>query len=390
MTGQAPGAELERAANEAAAAARAATRARDDLAERAALSAERLALLERSLAEREGIPPAARAFADEGAALALSLVDVEPGGERAVAAALGWRASAIVTDDPAAGLELLRRARDEGLGSLAVLVGSGPVERVAELPVVPLDDLLAADVPSVTVEGFGFDPSRGELWFAGEAAEAVLLELETRRRSLAAEVVALQSSATDAANAAVVAVEAAGVAESAFAESAERRSDHARLGGIDHCVDKVLLRGVLAAAERLDETLGVAVSTAQRLDAPLRARVDAGAARTGELGTTLRELGAAEVELRRSAEEAAQRATEIEIELTRIEAEPPTPAAGSRRPPRSRPRETSATSSRRASSGSSSGGSSSARSIRSRRRSTTRRRSGSTSSRCSATISSRA
>jgi len=35
----------------------------------------------------------------------------------------------------------------------------------------------------------------------------------------------------------------------------------------------------------------------------------------------LRELGAAEVELRRSAEDAAQRSTEIEIELTRIEAE---------------------------------------------------------------------
>ena len=89
-------------------------------------AADRLAVLERSLAEREGIPPAARALADEGVTLALSLVDVEPGGERAVAAALGWRASAVVADDPAAGLELLRRARDEGLGSLAVLVGTVP------------------------------------------------------------------------------------------------------------------------------------------------------------------------------------------------------------------------------------------------------------------------
>jgi chromosome segregation protein len=49
--------------------------------------------------------------------------------------------------------------------------------------------------------------------------------------------------------------------------------------------------------------------------------VDAGAERTGELGASLRELGAAEVGLRQEAEDAAQRATTIEIELTRIEAE---------------------------------------------------------------------
>jgi chromosome segregation protein len=321
VAGEAPDDDLERAANEAAAAARAAARARDDLAERAVLATERLSLLERSLAEREGIPPAARAFADEGATLALSLIDVEPGGERAVAAALGWRASAVVASDPAAGFELLRRARDEGLGSLAVLVGSEPAARVAELPVVSLDELLAAAVPSVTIEGFGFDPVRGELWFAGEAAEAVLLELETRRRALDAEVAALRRRAADAAEAAVAATEAAAAAESAFAASAQRRSDDARLGGRERRVDARILRRVLAAAERLDDTLAAAATLAQRLDAPLRARVDAGASRTSELGAALRELGAAEVELRRSAEEAAQRATEIEIELTRIEAE---------------------------------------------------------------------
>jgi len=191
-------AELETAANEATAAARAAAHARDDVVERAALAHDRLGALERSLAEREGIPPAARAFADEGATLALSLLDVEPGSERAVAAALAWRASAVVADDPAAGLALLQRARDAGLGSLAVLVGKTPSDRVAELPVVALDALLSARVPSVTDEGFGFDPQRGELWFAGEAAEAVLLELETRRRRLEGEVAALQTQAQQA------------------------------------------------------------------------------------------------------------------------------------------------------------------------------------------------
>jgi chromosome segregation protein len=449
-------AELEAAANAASAAARAAAHARDDLAERGALARDRLAALERSLAEREGIPPAARAFADEGSKLALSLLDVEPGSERAVAAALAWRASAVVADDAAAGLVLLQRARDAGLGSLAVLVGKTPSDRVAELPVVALDELLSARVPSVTDEGFGFDPQRGELWFAGEAAEAVLLELETRRRELEAEVAVLKTQAQEADAAARAAAEAAEAAEAAYAQVAHLRAarsadpellrrlaagaerldqsllaavavaarleeplrrraeagaeraaklagelarvggleqaarsesaraneraaaaelERARLGGegqirmlqideserarVEHdareltgeaerlaqaaadaaeaartamvaaagaggrgrALDADLLRRVLAGAERLDETLAAAAAAAQRFESPLRARVDAGATRTGELGATLRDLGAAEVELRRSAEEAAQRATEIEIELTRIEAE---------------------------------------------------------------------
>jgi chromosome segregation ATPase len=192
--GQSP-AELEAAANQAISAARAAAHACDDLLARASLAQERLTALERALAEREGIPPAARALADEGAELALSLLEVDSGNERAVAAALAWRASAVMADDAAAGLALLQRARDAGLGSLAVLIGKRPAERVAELPVVPLDALLSATVASVTEEGFGFDPQRGELWFAGEAAEAVLLELESRRRELEQEVSELRAQA---------------------------------------------------------------------------------------------------------------------------------------------------------------------------------------------------
>ncbi len=449
-------ADLEAAANDAMAAARAAAHARDDLAGRASLAQERLVALQQALAEREGIPPAARALADEGAALALSLLDVPPGSERAVAAALTWRASAVMAADPAAGLALLQRARDAGLGSLAVLVGRQPSERVAELPVVPLETLLSARVPSVTSEGFGFDPERGELWFAGEAAEAVLLELETRRRELAKEVAELQAKAKDADRAAAEAAEQAESAEAAYAQVAHLRATQTadpallrRLGGVADRLDETLLaavaiaarleeplreradtgtgrttelaaelarvgmlehearaesaratacaaaaeldrvrlggegpvrtlaagederpriereardlteaaehlaaaaaeeaeaarsaagqvgasagtgaaldpdlvRRVLAGAERLDETLAAAAVAASRFDAPLRARVDAGAARTGELGSTLRELGAAEVALRQSAEDAAQRSTEIEIELTRIEAE---------------------------------------------------------------------
>ena len=452
-------AELEATANEAKAAARAAAHTRDDLTERAAIAKERLAALERSLAEREGIAPAARMLADEGAELALSLLDVAPGSERAVAAALGRGASAVVAEDAAAGLTLLQRARDAGLGSLAVLVGKRPAERVAELPVVPLDRLLEATVPSVTEEGFGYDPQRGELWFAGEAAEAVLLELETRRRELAsrgrgaagagrrrcespprrpprppsrrrprtrrwrisaASALSTQAScgasppaptgstrrssprspwpprleqplrarvdagteragqlATELARvgalehearrASTTANERAGAAELTrvrlggegqirllhvdesereqvereareLTEEAERLAaaaaeagEAARSAAAAQAAttgarraaarDVDLLRRILAGAERLGESLTVAGSAAGRFEAPLRARVDAGASRTGELGAALRDLGAAEVELRQGADEAAQRATEIEIELTRIEAD---------------------------------------------------------------------
>ena len=48
--------------------------------------------------------------------------------------------------------------------------------------------MLEAKELSVTREGFAYDPERGELWYAGEAAEAVLLELEARRRALESEI----------------------------------------------------------------------------------------------------------------------------------------------------------------------------------------------------------
>src|SRR5439155_1065864 len=56
---------------------------RETLKEHARLARERLQTLERALAEREGLPPAARALAEQGQRLALSLLDVAPGRERA-------------------------------------------------------------------------------------------------------------------------------------------------------------------------------------------------------------------------------------------------------------------------------------------------------------------
>ncbi|MDE3189768.1 MAG: AAA family ATPase [Acidobacteriota bacterium] len=255
------------------------------LAEHVALHEERLRALDRALAEREGLPPAARALAEQGERIALSLLDVEPGMEHAVAAALRQQASALVADDAHAALALLERARAAGLGSLTVVIG----RRDPALPVVSKEELLSSPVAAVTREGFGYDPERGELWFAGETAEAVLLELQARRRELASELEALRRRAD------------APIPESAYSVES----------------DPVVVRSV-ALAERLVRALEVPAS---RFEAPLRARVDAGATRTGELGEELRRLGAAEVELRQALSEAAERASAIDVESARIEAE---------------------------------------------------------------------
>src|SRR5207237_855717 len=77
-------------------------------------------------AEREGLPPAARALAEQGERLALSLVEVTEGGERAVAAALGRSAPALLAADERTAFALVERARAAGLGNLVVLVGRDP------------------------------------------------------------------------------------------------------------------------------------------------------------------------------------------------------------------------------------------------------------------------
>jgi chromosome segregation protein len=264
--------------------------ARAALADRARLARERLGALERSLAEREGLPPAARALAEQGARLALSLLDVPPGDERAVAAALGRSAAALVADDARAAFALVERARAAGLGSLVVLAGRDPAELVADLPVVSKDELLSSPVAAVTPEGFGWDPQRRELWFAGETAEAVWLELEARRRTLAAEVEELELRA------------AAPLPAEAYSLAPDRTSV-----------------ALVRLAERLVRTLDV--SFVERFEAPLRAHADAGGSRTSGLADELRRLGAAEVEARRDASEAQERLTSIQVERAHVERE---------------------------------------------------------------------
>ena len=255
---------------------------RERLLEEARLGRERLGALERALAELEGLPPAARALAERGQTLVLSSLDVDQGDERAVAAALGWRAAAVVAEDAQSALELLEQARAAGLGNLGVVIGGAR----PDAPVVERDELLQATELSVTREGFAFDPARGELWYAGEAAEAVLLELEARRRALETEIDELEAAA-----------------ERAMTQAPVRDTRPAEL------------------AEALAASLAAALRDATRFEPSLGARADARGQRARALGEELRELGAREAELRRAAAEAGERASAIDVELATLAAE---------------------------------------------------------------------
>ncbi len=255
---------------------------RERLLEEARLGRERLGALERTLVELEGLPPAARALADQGQRLVLSSLEVGEGDERAVAAALAWRAAAVLAPDAATGLKLLEQARVAGLGNLGVVVGAA----TPDAPIVPKERLLEAKELSVTREGFAYDPERGELWYAGEAAEAVLLELEARRRGLESEIQELDAAAERAAT-------TPAAPDSRLAE----------------------------AAERLAATLAEAATLASRFEPSLGARADARAERSRELGEELRELGAKEAEVRRTAAEAGERASAVDVELATLAAE---------------------------------------------------------------------
>ena len=259
------------------------------LREEAGLARERLAALERTLAEREGVPPAARALAEAGHELLLSKLEVAPGDERAVVAALRGRGAAVVASDEQTALRLVDEARAGGLGSLNVVVD----ETVHEFVVVERDELLRQSTLAVTRDGIGYDPATREVWFLGEAAEAVLLELEARRRAVAAEIEELERQA-----------------DAVVDEPAERTT-----------LDDGRYRPHIAAAERLERALAAAGSASDRWEPTLRARADAGTTRTAELADELRRLGGAEAEIRREAGEAATAAGAIDVELARLQAE---------------------------------------------------------------------
>ncbi len=338
-------AELEVAANEAAAVARAAALRRDELADRARSTRDRLAALEQSLAERSGIAPAARALAEAGERLALSLLEVEPGLERAVAAALAWKASAIVASDAAAALALLERARIEGLGGLGVVLerpetdpGARPVagaellsgaisgpdsarRLLADFWLVEREQLPEVrHGRAVTREGHGFDADRGELWLAGETPEAVLIELEGRRRALAAEAAELERQARTSEGEAGGAARQAEAAEAAFAEVAHLRELP--------LLDVGAARRLRAAGARLDSALASAAGAAARLEEAARASIGAGAHEAREAEAERGRARQAEDDARREAADAAARLSAADLELARLERPlPPADAA---------------------------------------------------------------
>jgi chromosome segregation protein len=139
-----------------------------------------------------------------------------------------------------------------------------------------------------------------------------LLELKARLRVLDAEAADLEARAAVASVAAEKAAEAARIAETAYGRTAPRMQRAIALDVIDR---------LIAGSEALAQGIGAAQRSAERFDAPLRARVDAGSLRSGELGDELRKLGAAEVGLRQELEETGQRLTSAEVDIARIDAE---------------------------------------------------------------------
>ena len=76
--------------------------------------------------------------------------------------------------------------------------------------------------------------------------------------------------------------------------------------------------GCVDGAARLEAALAVEI---EHFEAPVRARAEAQATRTTELGADLRRLGAEEVELRQAASAAGEKLAAIDVELARTDAE---------------------------------------------------------------------
>jgi len=320
--------ELERAERQAAIRARELALECDSLCERARHAAERLSVLERTLEEREGIPPAARALAETGELLALSLLEVEPGYEQAVTAALAWRAAALIAPNPKRGLELLEKARRDGLGGLAVVL-DGASERGGKTPplvgALPLSGFVSGDerarrllegiwladleqLPEarsgivVSREGHGYDADRGELWFAGSAAEAFLLEQEARRRELVAEVKKLYGDAATAEKAFNAAEREAKVAAKALAEVEPARR---------RVLSPIFLQRLVAISARLEEALRLAAQSAAALREPLQSKAEESRGQVAQLSEELRRLASGEAELRQVSIQARERLSAV-------------------------------------------------------------------------------
>ena len=184
--------EADRAARTTAAAA----------ADAEQLAGARLQALEAAVQRGEGLSASARALQEGGARLVVEGVEAAPGFERAVAAALGWRAGAVVAERIDDAIGMIGAAEGELAIVLAGRVGahaSGSAGRpltevctVHDASLAPLiegirlvDDLTAVKSGvAVTVDGTGIDAERGELWRTADAAEAAWLAARAERDRL--------------------------------------------------------------------------------------------------------------------------------------------------------------------------------------------------------------
>ena len=260
-----------------------------------------------ALARRaRGAAPAARALAEDGERLAIGLVDVEPGQERAVAAALGWRAAALVADDPAAGLDLLERARAAGSARSPCSSASAPRRSCARRASSRARSC-SIRRPGRDPRGPGYDPERGELWFAGETAEAVLLELDARRRALASEAARLARGRGGR----------GGPPRRARPTPRSRRRHSPRLR-ISPAVGDRIPRCSHASSDAAARARRRSTQRAPRLEERLAADVERARLEGESLADELRRIAAAEGEARRVAGDAGERVAAVELRLARL------------------------------------------------------------------------
>src|SRR5205085_1197395 len=185
------------------------------------------------------------------------------------------------------------------------------------------EELLTSRVAAVTREGFGYDPERGELWFAGETAEAVLLELQARRRTLASELDELRRRAEAPIPAAAYSVEADPIVarKAALAERLERRRES--LGQVnplakeEYDAEKTRLEELATQRADLEQSLDELEKLRTELTETVERRFtetfDAVQANFAEVAATLFPGGEGRLRLTESEDEEEQPGIEVEL-----------------------------------------------------------------------------
>ena len=264
-------------------------------------------------------------------------VKAEPGFERAVAAALGWRAGAVVAERIDDAIGMIGAAEGELAIVLAGGRGSGHTPPAA--PGVPLtevctvhdaslapliegirlvDDLTAVKSGvAVTVDGTGIDAERGELWRTADAAEAAWLAARAERDRLRDS---LPGLAAEREGMAAAAVQAAARLDEALAGEAEVRAALAEA----RQAETALAQSQRSAAARRDQLADELARCDASRDLAER-DLESEAARLAELRASSKGFEAVVAERRAAATEADERHASLDA-----------PAAGwpSRRPRR--------------------------------------------------------